>query len=414
MSAASGPLTGIRVADFTWVWAGPSSTLQLAHMGAEVIRMESMRRVCVLRMLPPWLGGQPSLNRSGYFNQYNQGKRSILLDLSKQEGAQIAKRIVAVSDLAAENFAGGVIDRLGLGYEELRKVKPDIIMISMSGYGRTGPESSYVSYGPAQVPLSGMSSLSGYAGWPPMHVGMSYGDPNAGLHAAFALLAALYHRERTGEGQYIDMSQWESTMAVLGEGFLEYSMNGAQPPRNGSRVPYMAPHGIFRCAGAQTGEGLPDDRWVSIACGSDDEWRSLCQGMGQPELADDTRFRSLADRKANEDELEGIVEAWTSTLDPFEVKERLQAAGVAAFPPLMNRELAEDPHLNARGFFVEKEHPEVGVRKHPGIPWRMSETPCQVWRAAPVMGQDNDYVFGELLGMSSQQIADLVQREVIR
>ncbi len=414
MSAASGPLTGIRVADFTWVWAGPSSTLQLAHMGAAVIRMESMRRVCVLRMLPPWLGGQPSLNRSGYFNQYNQGKRSILLDLSKPEGAQIAKRIVAVSDLAAENFAGGVIDRLGLGYEELRKVKPDIVMISMSGYGRTGPESSYVSYGPAQVPLSGMSSLSGYAGWPPMHVGMSYGDPNAGLHAAFALLAALYHRERTGEGQYIDMSQWESTMAVLGEGFLEYSMNGAQPPRNGSRVPYMAPHGIFRCAVAQTGEGLPDDRWVSIACGSDDEWRSLCRVMGQPELADDSRFRSIADRKANEDELEGIVEAWTSTLDPFEVKDRLQAAGVAAFPPLMNRELAEDPHLNARGFFVEKEHPEVGVRKHPGIPWRMSETPCEVWRAAPVMGQDNEYVFGELLGMSSDQIADLVAREVIR
>src|SRR3990172_7842143 len=323
MSAASGPLTGIRVADFTWVWAGPSSTLQLAHMGAEVIRMESMRRVCVLRMLPPWLGGQPALNRSGYFNQYNQGKRSILLDLSKPEAVEIAKRIVAISDIATENFAGGVIDRLGLGYETLRQVKADIIMISMSGYGQTGPESSYVSYGPAQVPLSGMSSLTGYAGWPPMHVGMSYGDPNAGLHAAFALLAALYHRERTGEGQYIDMSQWESTMAVLGEGFLEYAMNGAQPLRNGSRVPYMAPHGIYRCAGAQTGEGLPDDRWVSIACGSDDEWRSLCQGMGQPELADDTRFRSLADRKANEDELEGIVEAWTSTLDPFEVKDRL-------------------------------------------------------------------------------------------
>src|SRR3972149_2725346 len=195
MSAASGPLTGIRVADFTWVWAGPSSTLQLAHMGAEVIRMESMRRICVLRMLPPWLGGQPSLNRSGYFNQYNQGKRSILLDLSKPEGAQIAKRIVAVSDLAAENFAGGVIDRLGLGYEELRKVKPDIVMISMSGYGRTGPESSYVSYGPAQVPLSGMSSLSGYAGWLPKHEGMSYGDPNAGRHAALAGLAALYYRK---------------------------------------------------------------------------------------------------------------------------------------------------------------------------------------------------------------------------
>lgn len=400
-----GPLSGIRVADFTWVWAGPFCTLQLAHLGAEVIRMESARRVCVTRMLPPWPGGEPHPNRSGYFNQYNQGKRSVTIDFSKPEGVELAKRIVAISDVAAENFAAGVIDRLGLGYEELRKVKPDIIMVSMSGYGQTGPERHYVSYGPAQVPLSGMSSLTGYIGWPPMHVGMSYGDPNAGLHAAFVLLAALLYRERTGKGQYIDMSQWESSMVVLAEGIMDYTMNGTQPPRSGNRDPWMAPHGIFPCAG--------EDRWVSIACGSDEEWRALCQAMGRPELADDPRFRTLADRKANEDELEAIVSEWTSKQDPFEVTRRLQEAGVAAFPPLSNRELAEDPHLNARGFFVEKEHPEVGVRKHAGIPWRMSETPCEVWRAAPVLGQDNEYVFGELLGMSRQQIVDLVEREVI-
>ncbi len=401
----NGPLTGIRVCDFTWVWAGPFCTLQLAHMGAEVIRIESARRICILRNLPPWAEGQPGINRSGYFNQYNQGKKSITLDLSKPEGVQLAKRLVAISDVAAENFAAGVIDRLGLGYEALREVKPDIIMISMSGYGRTGPEAGYVSYGPAQVPLSGLSSLTGYAGWPPMHVGISYGDPTAGLHAAFALLAALLYRERTGEGQYIDMSQWESTMVVIGEGIMDYTMNGTQPPRMGNRVPHMAPHGVFRCAG--------EDRWVSIACGSDAEFEALARVIGHPELASDPRFRTLADRKAHEDELESIVEAWTSARDPFEVTRLLQAARVAAFPPLMNRELAEDPHLNQRGFFVEKEHPEVGVRQHVGIPWRMSETPCQVTRAAPVLGQDNDYVYGELLGLSSAQIADLKAREVI-
>ncbi len=401
----AGPLSGIRVADFSWVWAGPFCSLQLAHMGAEVIRMESMRRVCVLRMLPPWPDGRPDINASGYFNQYNQGKRSITLDLSNPEGAEIAKRLVAISDVAVENFAAGVMERLGLGYEELRKVKPDLIMISMSGYGQTGPESRYVSYGPAQVPLSGMSSLTGYAGWQPMHAGMSYGDPNAGLHAAFAVLAALLYRNHTGEGQYIDMSQWESTMALLGDALLEYAMNGTQPPRNGNRVSGMAPHGVFPCAG--------EDRWLSIACGTEEEWRALCRAMDQPGLADDARFRSLADRKANEDALEDIVSEWTRTQDPFEATERLQSAGVAAFPPLMNRELAEDPHLNARGFFVEKEHPKVGVRKHAGIPWRMPETPCEVWRAAPTMGQDNDYVFGELLGMSGQQIADLAERRVI-
>jgi len=400
-----GPLDGIRVADFSWVWAGPTCTMQLAHMGAEVIRMESMRRVCTLRMLPPWVDGQPNINRSGYFNQYNQGKRSIQLDISKPEGADIAKQIVATSDVVVENFASNVIDRLGLGYEELCKIKPNLVMISMSGYGRGGPESGFVSYGPAQVPLSGMSQLTGYAGWQPMHVGMSYGDPNAGLHAAFAVLSALFYRERTGKGQYIDMSQQESTVGVLGEAFMEYAMNGVQPPRNGNRIANMAPHGVFMCAG--------EDRWLSIACATDEEWRALCEVMERPELTEDPRFRTLARRKANEDDLENEIMAWTLTQDPLEATERLQAAGVAASPPLVNRELAEDPHLADRNFFVEKEHPEVGVRQHAGIPWRMSDTPCEVWRAAPVMGQDNDYVYGELLGLSSAQIEDLKAREVI-
>ena len=401
-----GPLAGVRVADFTWVWAGPFCTMQLAHLGAEVIRVESARRVCLLRNLPPWLEGKPGINRSGYFNQYNQGKRSITLDLRQPEAKEIAERLVAASDVAAENFAGGVIERLGLGYEALKRVKEDIIMISMSGYGQTGPESGYVSYGPAQVPLAGMSSLTGYAGWQPMHVGMSYGDPNAGRHAAFAVLAALLYRERTGKGQYIDMSQWESTMVLLGEGFMDYAMNGTQPPRSGNRDPWMAPHGIFRCDG--------EDQWLSIACGSDDEWRSLCAAMGKPELADDPRFQTLAGRKANEDALEAIVEEWTSTQDPMAATELLQAAGVAAFPPMVNYMLDADPHLAERGFWVEKEHPEVGALRHPGIPWRMSETPCEVWRAAPTLGQDNDYVFGELLGMSGKQVADLSERGVIR
>jgi benzylsuccinate CoA-transferase BbsF subunit len=411
----AGPLEGIRVADFTWVWAGPTCTLQLAHMGAEVIRMESTRRVCAIRMLPPWPDNMPGPNRSGYFNQYNQGKRAILLDISKPEGAEIAKKIVAMSDVAVENFAGGIMNRLGLGYEDLRTVKEDLIMISMSGYGQTGPDAGFVSYGPAQVPLSGLSQLTGYIGSNPMHVGMSYGDPNAGLHAAFAVLSALVYRERTGEGQYIDMSQWESTMSAIGDGIMNYTMNGEQPPRMGNRVPDMAPHGMFRSLpGEPPLEGFPpDDRWISIVVATEDEWQALCRVMGRPELASDPRFATLADRKANEDDLEAEVTAWTITRDPFDAMRALQAAGVAAYPPQMNKELDADPHLNARGIFVEKEHPEVGVRRHVGIPWRMSDTPCEVRRAAPVMGQDNDYVFGELLGYSSDQIADLAAREII-
>src|SRR5262249_37153051 len=234
-----------RVADFTWVWAGPFCTLQLAHLGAEVIRVESATRLCVTRLLPPFKGFEVGPNRSGYFNQYNQGKRSITLDLKRPEAIEVAKRLCAASDVVVENFASGVMDRMGLGYEVLRALRPDLVMIALSGYGATGPDHDKVSYGPAQVPLSGMSSLTGYRDFPPMHVGISYGDPTGGLHGAFAVLAALMHRARTGEGQFIDLSQWETSVGVLGEGILAQTFGTGAPPRRGNRNPAMAPHDVF-------------------------------------------------------------------------------------------------------------------------------------------------------------------------
>ena len=399
------PLEGIRVADFTWVWAGPFATMQLAYLGAEVIRVESQSRMCLTRRLPPLAEGRTSPNRSGYYNQYNQGKASFCLNLKKPEGLEIAKKLVAVSDIVAENFAAGVMDKMGLGYEVLRQIKPDIIMIAMSGYGASGPESAYVSYGPAQVPMSGLSSLTGFPGFPPMHVGFSYADPNGGLHGAFAVLAALMHRGRTGEGQYIDLSQWETSVAVLGEGTMEQVMNGTQPPRMGNRDLYMAPHGLFRCQG--------DDRWVSIVVASEDEWQRLCRSIDQPALAADSRFATLAARKQNEDALEELLNTWTATLTAEEVTAKLQAAGVAAFPALTNKELAEDPHLHSRGFFVELPHAEVGVRRHAGVPWVFSDTPCQVRRPAPRLGQDTDEVMHRVLGYSAEEIAGLKARQVL-
>ncbi len=399
------PLSGIRVADFTWVWAGPFGTMQLAHLGAEVIRVESQSRVCVTRRLPPFADGQAGPNRSGYYNQYNQGKASLCLNLKKPEGLEIAKKLVSVSDIVAENFAAGVMDKMGLGYEVLRQIKPNIVMIAMSGYGASGPESAYVSYGPAQVPMSGLSSLTGFPGFPPMHVGFSYGDPNGGLHGAFAVLAALLHRARTGEGQYIDLSQWETSVAVLGEGMMEQVMNGSQPPRLGNRDPYVAPHGLFRCQG--------DNRWVSIVVASEEEWQRLCTGMGRPELAPDPRFATVAARKQNEDALEAVLATWTATLTAEDVTARLQAAGVAAFPALNNKELAEDPHLHSRSFFVELPHAEVGVRQHAGVPWVFSDTPCQVQRAAPCLGQDTDEVLQKVLSFSAEEVAVLRERGVL-
>ena len=399
------PLAGIRVADFTWVWAGPFATMQLAHLGAEVIRIETENRVCVTRRIPPYADGEPGLNRSGYYNQYNQGKSSLSLNLKKPEGMEIAKKLVAASDIVSENFAGGVINKMGLGYEVLKQLKSDIIMISMAGYGATGPESAYVSYGPAQVPMSGLSSVTGFPGFPPMHVGFSYGDPNGGLHGAFAVLAALMHRARTGEGQYIDLSQWETSVALLGEALMAQEMNGEAPPRIGNRDEYMAPHGLFRCQG--------EDRWVSIVVASEDEWQRLCQGIGQPGLVTDARFATVAERKKNEDALEALIGSWTGVRTDAEVTQTLQAAGVAAFPALTNKELMEDKHLDERGFFVEHEHPEVGVRRHAGVPWVFSETPCQVRKPAPCLGQDTDDILQDILGYSADEVATLRANEVL-
>ena len=403
MSAATAsvkkkPLAGIRVADFTWVWAGPFCSLQLAHLGAEVIRVESASRTCVTRLLPPWPDGQPGINRSGYFNQYNQGKRSLSLNLKDPQAMDVARDLIRASDIVVENFAAGVFERMGLGYDACHALKPDVIMIALSGYGATGPESEYVSYGPAQVPLSGFSSVTGYRGWRPMHIGVSYGDPTAGLQGATAVLAALIHRRRTGAGQFIDLSQWESTMALLPEAILAETMAGRAPERDGNHDTAWAPHAIYRCAG--------EDRWVSIVVASDAEWRALAAVI-DPALLTDARFASAAARKANEDELDAAITAWTSAHSAEEVRDLLQAAGVAAFPAMTAKDLHDDPHLASRDYFVELPHPEVGTRRHMGIPFRLHGTPVEVWRAAPCLGEDTDYVLREVLGYDDDRIATL-------
>ncbi len=298
-----------------------------------------------------------------------------------------------------ENFAAGVMDRMGLGYEVLRARKPDLVMIALSGYGATGPDSDKVSYGPAQVPLSGLSSVTGYRGFPPMHVGISYGDPTGGLHGAVAVLAALLHRARTGRGQYVDLSQWETSIAVLPDAVIDWTMNAVQPPRDGNRDAHMAPHGVFRAAG--------DDRWIAVAAEDDAAWRRLAAAIGRPELGDDPRYASVVGRKRHEDELEEVVAAWTRERTPEEATAALQAAGVAAFTAATNQDLAEDPHLAARDFFVELPHPEVGVRRHVGVPWRMSASECRVRRPAPALGADTDTVLRDVCGYDEAEIAAL-------
>ena len=400
------PLEGVRVADFTWVWAGPYGTMYLTHLGAEVIKIESNTRIDITRRLPLYpTGMKAGVNRSGLFNQWSMGKKSVLFNFSKPEGIELVKELIKNSDVVVDNFATGVMERLGLSYDDLVQIKPDIIVASISGYGHSGPLKNYMGYGPAIAPLTGLSAMTGYAGGPPQEVGISYGDPNSGIHAAVAVTAALAARKRTGRGQYIDVSLWESVAALVPEGWMDYAMNGVEPTRRGNRDPLMAPHNCFRCAG--------EDEWVSIACGSDAEWQALCRAMEQASLGVDARFRILQDRKANEDGLEKIITAWTEKRDKWEVTQTLQARGVAAFPSMNSKDLADDPHLRQRGFFAELPHDEVGVRKHTGIPWLLTESPNGVQAHAPLLGQHTDQVMRDVLGYSDEHIAQLKERQVL-
>lgn len=400
------PLEGVRVADFSWVWAGPFCAMHLAHLGAEVIKLESNVHIDAARRLAYYPKDmEPGVNRCALFNQWGQGKKSILLNLTTEKGIAIAKELISKSDVVLQNFATGVMDKLGLDYQTLKKLKPDIIMASISGYGQTGPQRKYIAYGPAIPPLTGLSSLTGYAGGPPQEVGMAYGDPTSGIHAAVAICAALAARQRTGQGQHVDVSLWQTVAALVPEGWMDYAMNGTQPSRQGNHDLWMSPHNCFRCAG--------EDEWVTIACGTEEEWRALCRAIGQPQLATDTRFASASARKAHEEALDQIITAWTTACEKWEVTRMLQAVGVAAFPSMSGKDLVEDPHLNARDFFVRLPHPEVGVRTHMGMPWLLTRGPNGVRRPAPLLGQDTEQVLHDVLGYSAQDVARLKDEQIL-
>jgi benzylsuccinate CoA-transferase BbsF subunit len=394
------PLSGVRVLDFTWAWAGPFCTMQLAHMGAEVIRVETAGRPCVTRSIPPFADDKPGPNRAGYFNQYNQGKKSITLNLRDPKGVEIARSLAKHSDVVAENFAAGVMERMGLGYEKLREYRPDLIMISMSGYGQTGPYRSYIGYGPPAAALAGFCSVTGYEGMGPSEIGVSFADPNAGIFGSVAIMAALVHRKQTGKGQFIDQSQFETAVALMPEGLMEFAMNHRAPERAGNHDRWLSPHNCYKAKG-------DSEKWVSIAVGNENEWQSLCRAMGRLELAGDPRFSSAASRKQNEPALDEIITAWTIDRDRWELTELLQKEGVAAFPSMSNKDLATDKHLLARGYLVQKEHPEIGRRIHAGIPWKMSDADCEVRSAAPVRGSDTDAVLSELLSYDNKKIEQL-------
>ena len=399
------PLDGVRVVDLTWVWAGTYCAMNLAHLGADVIHIESEKRPDLYRRTMTSVAGDPpDLNRSGMFNQWNQGKRGVAVDLRTRQGIEVVRDFVRVSDVVTQNFATGVMERLGLGYEVLRQINPKIVLASISGYGQSGPYRDYIGYGPAASALTGTSATTGYVDGGPEEVGVSMPDPNAGITAALAIVSALERRDDTGVGDHLDVTLFEASAAYGVEAWMQYALNGTQPERAGNRDPDMAPHGCFPCRG--------EDEWVALACASDDEWRTLA-ALIDPMLVDDKRFETLTARKVNEDALEEIVTMWTRTQDRWQVTVFLQSAGVAAFPTFTCKDIVEDPHLNARGYIERLPHPETGSRAHAGIPWRLSRRPNGVRFPAPCLGADTEAALRDILGYDHNKIAALRAADVL-
>jgi crotonobetainyl-CoA:carnitine CoA-transferase CaiB-like acyl-CoA transferase len=400
---APGALKGVRVADFGWVLAGPYSTMLLSYLGAEVIKVESRRRIDEQRVAHR-AGLSENYEASSNFLEINLNKRSVSINISKPEGAALAKRLVAVSDVVIENMRPGVITRLGLGYDELVKVKPDIIMASISGWGGTGPLREYSAYAPCFSAYGGTAHLQGYPDEEP-NQGTSSNDARSGTAATFAVLMALVMRQKTGKGQYIDLSACEAMTTLIGDRMVEYMMSGVSPIRSGNHDAHLAPHAVYRCRG--------EDRWISIAVSNEEEWDGLRAAMGHPNSLGEATFATAAGRWENRHRLDAAIEEWTRDRDTFELMDLLQAHGVPATPSFTAHDLFSSPHLIERGAITETHHPVQGVRPIIGPPWKMSATPPRIERSAPLLGEDNSYVFGDLLGLSPEEVDRLAEEQVI-
>jgi benzylsuccinate CoA-transferase BbsF subunit len=400
------PLDGIRIAEFGFFIVGPLTGKILADYGAEVIKIESATRPDPHRNIYPFKDEEPGLDRAGRFHPYNTSKLSVTLNLSMSEGVEVAKRIVAHSDIVIENFAGGVMERMGLGYDELVKVNPKLIMLSSSMQGQTGPHSKSQGLGWQLTALSGFFSVAGWPEMRPLGPDGPYTDYIAPHFNVLGILGALDHLRRTGEGQFIDASQYENGVHFLAPLVLDYSANKRIAGMMGNRHPDAAPHGAYRCLGS--------DRWCVIAVFTDEEWLSFRKTLGYPEWSERSEFSTHARRKLNENELDRLVESWTLEHSPEKVTTILQAAGVSAGMVQVTGEevLDKDPQLKSRRFIRELDHPELGKHRAPGVPFRLSKSPYDVQRS-PLLGEHNEYVLKQVAGMTDDEIADIVVDGVV-
>jgi crotonobetainyl-CoA:carnitine CoA-transferase CaiB-like acyl-CoA transferase len=394
-----GPLQGVRVLELTKIWAGPYTGKLLAFLGAEVIRVESYDSLDATRRY-----GVQDINDAPGFQAINPGKYSVQMNVRTDEGRRLVQDLVKVSDIFIENLRPGAAARLGLGYDVLRALKPQIVAVSMSMYGHEGPLSYQTGYAPCFSALGGICQLVGYEGGPPQLLNVRYGDSTYGTTAAFAALVALTHRQRSGQGQFVDVSAVESLAAMLGDSFMELALTGRTPVRDGNRHATMAPHGCYPCKA---------DEWLSIVVRSHEEWLALCAVMEQPALSIDPRYSDLSLRQAHSLELDQQLASWTRARDARELEAALRHRGVAAFKSLNSIDLVSDEQLWARGFYynvTDSKHRAVPIV---GVPWHMSATSTSVGRGAPLLGEHNDYVLGELLGLSDSERQRLVAAKII-
>lgn len=391
---------GVKVVDFGWVLAGPIILKSLADYGATVICVETNKRPELLRTSAPYKDGVAGVNRSGYYAFYAPNKYSISLDLTQADGVEIARKLVSWADIVADNHRPGWIEKIGLGYDDLRKIKPDIIMIQSSNQGLTGPHASYPGLGNH---INGLSGLVNFIGWPdqvPVSLIIAYTDYLAPLFSVSALVAALDYRRRTGKGQLLDVSQFEVALQLVMPSILNYLVNGIEDSRMGNSCSHAAPHGVYRCKG--------EDRWCAIAAFNDAEWEDFCRVIGDPSWTRDPKFATLKGRKEHEEELNGLIEAWTTDHAAEEVMSLMQEAGVAAGVVQNAQDLYQDPQMHERRYFWQMEHRELGKFTHLGQPSILSKTPAEPQRHAPCLGEHTEYVCKELLGLPESEFDRLL------
>jgi crotonobetainyl-CoA:carnitine CoA-transferase CaiB-like acyl-CoA transferase len=394
-----GPLAGVRVLEITKVWAGPYTGKILAHLGAEVIKVESKTNIDEMRAY-----GGVDINAAPYFLSINQEVLSVQVNMKTDEGLDLVKQMIAKSDIVIDNIRPGAMERSTLGYEDLKKIKPDIIHVSIKMWGNEGPLGYQTGYAPCFASLSGLTALVGHEGETPKGMNIRYGDSTAGAAAALAAIAALHHREQTGEGQFVDLSAVETMTSLVGDSLFAYSVTGEVPQSDGNFHPDMAPHGAYPCAGTD---------WISIAVADNDEWQALCGAIAADSMAVNPDFATPELRVASRIVLDAQLAEITRNHDATELADRLRKAGVPAFKTMSSIDLCSNEYLWGRQGFRMVDHPHNGPRPIIGPSWRMSPDMAAVERGAPVLGEHNDYVYREILGLPQERLDDLIARKVV-